>query len=51
MKTLNTDEIKAFYDKQGATISVKDPAEFGKFLEEEDKRWKDLITNAGIKPE
>jgi tripartite-type tricarboxylate transporter receptor subunit TctC len=51
VKTLNTDEIKSFYDKQGATISVKDPTEFGKFLEEEDKRWKNLIINAGIKPE
>jgi len=51
MKGLNTEEMKAFYDKQGATISVKGPAEFGKFLVEEDRKWKELITLAGIKPE
>ncbi|MDI7258816.1 MAG: tripartite tricarboxylate transporter substrate binding protein [Thermodesulfobacteriota bacterium] len=51
VKTLNTDEIKAFYDRQGATISVKDPTEFGKFLAEEDKRWREMITIGGIKPE
>jgi tripartite-type tricarboxylate transporter receptor subunit TctC len=51
LKALNTNEVKTFYEKQGATLSVKDPVEFGKFLGEEDKMWGEMITNAGIKPQ
>ena len=51
LKALDTKEMKDYYDVNGAVISVKGPAEFGKFLAEEDKRWKELITIGGIKPE
>ena len=41
--------MKDFYDANGGIISVKGPEEFGKFLVEEDKKWKELITIAGLK--
>ena len=51
LKALDTKEMKAHYDTHGGVISVKGPEEFGKFLADEDKRWKELITIGGIKPE
>ena len=51
MRALDTKEMNAHYDSHGGIISVKGPEEFGKFLAEEDKRWKELIAVAGIKPE
>ncbi len=51
LKCIETKEFRTFCDSQGANIAVKRPEEFGKFLAEEDKKWKELITIAGIKPE
>lgn len=50
-KSTEAKEFKDFFESNGATISVKGPEEFGKFLQEQDKRVKELITIGGIKPE
>jgi tripartite-type tricarboxylate transporter receptor subunit TctC len=50
-KALESKEFGEYCDKQGITLSIKGPEEFGKYLEQEDKKFKDLITSAGIKPE
>ena len=51
LRCSETQEFKTFCDEQGANIAVQGPEPFGKFLAEEDKKWKELITMAGIKPE
>lgn len=51
VKAFNTKEMETFCEANGGTISLKGPVEFRKYLTEEDKRWKELITIGGIKPE
>lgn len=48
---LESKEFDEYCDKQGVTVSIRGPEETGKFLEREDKKFKELITIAGIKPE
>ena len=50
-KAVETKEFRDYCDSQGVTISTKGPDEFAKFLAQEDKKWKELITIGGIKPE
>jgi tripartite-type tricarboxylate transporter receptor subunit TctC len=51
VKAFDTKEIKTHYETHGGQVSLKGPEEFGKFLAEQDKMWKELITVGGIKPE
>ena len=50
-KALQSASFEEFANSQGVTIAVKDSDEFAKFLEREDKKYQELITIAGIKPE
>ena len=50
-KSSNTKEFKDYCSNQGVTMALMGPEEFGKFLEKEDKKWKELVTIGGIKPE
>lgn len=51
-KGAETKEYRDFCDKQGGiVISMKGPEEFANFLQEEDKKWGQLIAIGGIKPE
>jgi tripartite-type tricarboxylate transporter receptor subunit TctC len=50
-KSTEAKEFKDYFEGTGSTISVKGPEEFGKILQEMDKRVKELITSFGIKPE
>jgi tripartite-type tricarboxylate transporter receptor subunit TctC len=50
-KAIERKEFRNYCDSQGVTISTKDPEEFAKYLAQEDKKWNELITIGGIKPE
>ncbi|MBI5967218.1 MAG: hypothetical protein HY882_05110, partial [Deltaproteobacteria bacterium] len=50
-KAIDSKEFKDYCDSQGVTISPRGPEDFGQFLAQEDKKWKELITIGGIKPE
>ncbi len=50
-KAIESKEFRDYCDSQGVTISTKDPEEFAKYLAQEDKKWNELITIGGIKPE
>lgn len=50
-KSAETKEFKDFCESQGVTVSMKGPEDYAKFLGEEDKKLKELITIGGIKPE
>ncbi len=50
-RAIESKEFRDYCDSQGVTISTKGPEEFGKFLAQEDKKWKELISIGGIKPE
>ena len=50
-KALESKEFKDYCDSQGVTIWVQGPQEFTKYLEKEDKKWKQAIEIGGIKPE
>jgi len=50
-KAIDSKEFHDYCDSQGVTISTKGPEDFGQFLAREDKKWKELITIGGIKPE
>jgi tripartite-type tricarboxylate transporter receptor subunit TctC len=49
-KALESKAFVDFADSQGVTIAPKDPDEFAKFFEREDKKFEELINIAGIKP-
>jgi tripartite-type tricarboxylate transporter receptor subunit TctC len=50
-QTLATPEMKARYMQLGAEPMIMTPAEFGKFLAAETKKWGDVIRAAGIHAE
>ena len=50
-KALESKAFADFADSQGVTVAPKDPDEFAKFFEREDKKFGELINIAGIKPE
>jgi tripartite-type tricarboxylate transporter receptor subunit TctC len=43
--------IKTRLADLGAAAFVESPAEFGKFIADENEKWAKVITAAGIKPE
>ena len=47
-KSLESAEFAKYADDQGATITIKNPEEYGKFLVDQDKFWKELIQGAGL---
>jgi tripartite-type tricarboxylate transporter receptor subunit TctC len=49
-KALESKTFRDSTEKQGITIAIKGSKEFSKFLDREDKKFKELITIAGIKP-
>ncbi len=48
---IESKEFREFCDTQGITISMKNPEEFSRFWEQDDRKWKELTTIGGIKPE
>jgi len=50
-KAIDSKEFHDYCDSQGVTISTKGPEELAKFFAQEDKKWRELITIGGIKPE
>ena len=49
-KAVSSKAYKDYCEKQGVTIDIKDSKEFAAFLDKEDKKFKKLVTIAGIKP-
>jgi tripartite-type tricarboxylate transporter receptor subunit TctC len=50
-KVLDSDEVKAQFDKDGASIIRMNPAEFAKFFADEYEKWGKVVKEAKIKPE
>jgi tripartite-type tricarboxylate transporter receptor subunit TctC len=50
-KAMETKEYQEYCQGQGVTVSYKGPEEFAQYLEKEDKKFKKLVMEAGIKPE
>ena len=48
---METKEFRDFCDTQGITIAMKNPEEFARFWEQDDRKWQELTTIGGIKPE
>jgi tripartite-type tricarboxylate transporter receptor subunit TctC len=48
---LDSDDVKAQFDKDGATIVKMNPAEFTKFFADEYEKWGKVVKEAKIKPE
>jgi tripartite-type tricarboxylate transporter receptor subunit TctC len=48
---LASDDVKAQFDKDGATIVPMNPAEFTKFFADEYEKWGKVVKQANIKPE
>jgi len=48
---LASDDVKAQFDKDGATIVPMNPAEFTKFFADEYEKWGKVVKEANIKPE
>ena len=46
-----SDDVKAQFDKDGASIVRKNPAEFAKFFADEYEKWGKVVKEAKIKPE
>jgi tripartite-type tricarboxylate transporter receptor subunit TctC len=49
VKALQEPDIKAIWDKQGATAGGQSPAEFAKFLRAEVDRWSKVVKTGNIK--
>jgi tripartite-type tricarboxylate transporter receptor subunit TctC len=49
LKALQEPDIKAIWDKQGATVGGQSPAEFGKFVRAEVDRWSKVVKAGNIK--
>jgi tripartite-type tricarboxylate transporter receptor subunit TctC len=45
----NLPDVRARLTRQGLELPLTTPDQFGSFLASEDKRWRDVITRAGIK--
>jgi len=50
-KSTEAKDFLDYFEANGATVSVKGPEEFGKFLKEKDKSVTELIVIGGIKPQ
>jgi tripartite-type tricarboxylate transporter receptor subunit TctC len=50
-KVLDSDDVKAQFDKDGASIIRMNPAEFAKFFADEYEKWGKVVKEAKIKPE
>jgi len=48
--SMESKEFRDFADAQGITISIKSPQEFAKAWEQDDRKWHELTTIGGIKP-
>jgi tripartite-type tricarboxylate transporter receptor subunit TctC len=48
---LNSDEVKATFEKQGATPVPMSVAEFAKFYDDEFAKWGKVVKQANIKPQ
>jgi tripartite-type tricarboxylate transporter receptor subunit TctC len=49
VKALQEPDIKAIWEKQGATVGGQSPAEFGKFVRAEVERWAKVVRDGKIK--
>jgi tripartite-type tricarboxylate transporter receptor subunit TctC len=49
VKILQDPDIKAIWDKQGATAGGQPPAEFGRFVRAEVERWRKVVQDGKIK--
>jgi tripartite-type tricarboxylate transporter receptor subunit TctC len=49
VKALQEPDIKAIWDKQGATVGGQSPAEFAKFVRAEVERWAKVVRDGKIK--
>lgn len=49
VKILKDPDIKAIWDKQGATAGGEPPAEFGRFVSAEVQRWRKVVQDGKIK--
>jgi tripartite-type tricarboxylate transporter receptor subunit TctC len=50
-RALSTPDVRARLEDQGMTLYLGTPAEFAAHIAAETKRWGEVISNAGIKPE
>jgi tripartite-type tricarboxylate transporter receptor subunit TctC len=50
-KVLDSDDVKAQFDKDGASIVRMNPAQFTKFFADEQEKWGKVVKEANIKPE
>ena len=49
--SMESKEFRDFADSQGVTISIKDPREFAKSWADDDRKWRELTTIGGVKPQ
>jgi len=49
VKALQTPEVKAVWEKQGATLGGQPPAEFAKFISREIDTWSKVVKQANLK--
>jgi tripartite-type tricarboxylate transporter receptor subunit TctC len=49
VKALQEPDIKAMWEKQGATPGGQPPAEFGRFVRTEIERWRKVVSDGNIK--
>ena len=50
-KSTETKDFLDYFEANGATVSVKGPEDFGRFLKEKDRNVTELIVIGGIKPQ
>jgi tripartite-type tricarboxylate transporter receptor subunit TctC len=50
-KAISRADVKAVWDKQGATPLVMSPAEFDAYLRKDIEKWAKVVKDAGIKPQ
>jgi tripartite-type tricarboxylate transporter receptor subunit TctC len=49
VKALQTPEVKAVWEQQGATAGAQSPAEFGKFVRSEIETWAKIVKQANLR--
>ena len=49
-KTLESQDIKAYYDTAGRTIVASSPDAFAAIIREEITKWREVVRKAGITP-
>ncbi len=50
-KAISRADVKAAWDKQGATALVMSPAEFDAYLRKDIEKWAKVVKDSGIKPQ